>query len=118
MDCRLDRLLELRKQLKAQGVNTSVNDMIVAASAKALRDVPEVNCSWDESKGVIRANSSVDVSVAVATDGGLITPIVKTADRYVTKQHQNVVCVGGEWFCLCNNAGSDKPPSHPCFVRL
>jgi pyruvate/2-oxoglutarate dehydrogenase complex dihydrolipoamide acyltransferase (E2) component len=57
--------------------------MVIKAAARALRDVPEANCFYDAKADRIRAHpngNAVDVSVAVATDGGLITPIVKGAD--------------------------------------
>lgn len=56
----------------------SVNDFIVKASALALRKIPEANAMWLGDS--IRMNNYVDVCVAVQTDGGLITPIVKNAD--------------------------------------
>jgi pyruvate dehydrogenase E2 component (dihydrolipoamide acetyltransferase) len=57
----------------------SVNDMIVKAASLALRDVPAVNASWTDA-AIIRYNN-VDVSIAVATDTGLITPIVRNSDQ-------------------------------------
>ena len=71
-------------QLKSAGVVVSVNDMVVKAAAKSMVDVPEVNRQFDVKAGVVRAGAAtggVDICVAVATDGGLITPIVKSADR-------------------------------------
>ena len=59
---------------------SSVNDFVIKAVAKALRAVPGACAGWDAKAEEIRKFSSVDVSVAVATDGGLITPIVKDAD--------------------------------------
>jgi len=56
----------------------SVNDMVIKASAKALRDHPECNASWTEDEMIMYG--AVDISVAVATDRGLITPIVRNAD--------------------------------------
>ena len=50
------------------------------ACALALRNVPEANAFWDGASGEVRLGSSVDISIAVATPGGLITPIVKDAD--------------------------------------
>ena len=64
-------------------MNVSVNDMVVKAAGKALRMVPEVNGYWNTKTGAVDLRDTVDVSVAVATDGGLITPIVKNADLYV-----------------------------------
>ncbi|MEM7444126.1 MAG: pyruvate dehydrogenase complex dihydrolipoamide acetyltransferase [Pseudomonadota bacterium] len=81
--CELDALLALRKDLNAKGeasgVKLSVNDMIIKAAALALRRVPAANASWTDE--AILMYDRVDISVAVATDGGLITPIVKDADR-------------------------------------
>jgi hypothetical protein len=59
----------------------SVNDFIVRAVALALVDVPRANSQWDASQGEIVPCPSVDISIAVATDKGLITPIVKEADK-------------------------------------
>jgi len=80
-DCQLDNLLSVRKALNesGEGAKLSVNDFIVRAIALALRDVPEANASWAGES--IRRFSSVDVSVAVATDKGLITPIIKGAHQ-------------------------------------
>lgn len=81
MDCRIDGLLALRKKLKDVGVAVSVNDMVIKAAAVALRTVPEANASFDVASHSVRTNASVDISVAVATEGGLITPIIKDADH-------------------------------------
>jgi pyruvate dehydrogenase E2 component (dihydrolipoamide acetyltransferase) len=79
-DCQLDNLLHVRKVLnESEGVKLSVNDFIVRAIALALRDVPEANASWAGES--IRRYNSVDVSVAVATDKGLLTPIIKNAHQ-------------------------------------
>ena len=56
MDCTLDALMALRATLAAAGVKVSVNDMIIKAAAKALRDVPEANCFYD-AKGCVRGRS-------------------------------------------------------------
>lgn len=66
--------------LQESGVTVSVNDVVVKAAAQALRAVPEVNCAWDEGSQSVVENEGVSVSVAVATDGGLITPIVPDTD--------------------------------------
>ncbi|XP_065574094.1 pyruvate dehydrogenase protein X component, mitochondrial-like isoform X1 [Artemia franciscana] len=77
IQCPLDEVLELRKSLKKDGIAVSVNDFIIKASACALESVPEVNVTMVQ--GQVRHESSVDISIAVATDNGLITPIVKGA---------------------------------------
>ncbi|KAM9333269.1 dihydrolipoyllysine-residue acetyltransferase component of pyruvate dehydrogenase complex, mitochondrial isoform 2-T2 [Pholidichthys leucotaenia] len=81
VDVNMDQVLELRKELndevKAQNIKLSVNDFIIKASALACLKVPECNSSWMDT--VIRQNHVVDVSVAVSTANGLITPIVFNA---------------------------------------
>jgi len=72
--CRMDTLNALRKSLRERGVKVSVNDFIIKSVAAALKKHPNVN---QGAKGV---TPDVDISVAVATDAGLITPIVKAAD--------------------------------------
>ncbi|MGO1075552.1 pyruvate dehydrogenase complex dihydrolipoamide acetyltransferase [Inquilinus sp. CA228] len=80
VDIELDALLKLRKELNDRGdVKLSVNDLIIKAAALALRKVPAANASWTDEAMI--QYERVDVSVAVATPGGLITPIIKDADR-------------------------------------
>ncbi|HYC04817.1 MAG TPA: pyruvate dehydrogenase complex dihydrolipoamide acetyltransferase [Azospirillaceae bacterium] len=80
VDCEIDALMKLRAELNSRGgEKLSVNDFVVKAVALALRKVPAANVSWHED-GILQYEQ-VDVSVAVATDGGLITPIVKNADQ-------------------------------------
>ena len=84
-DCRIDKLLDMRKALNAASpegegaYKISVNDFIVKAVAKALVEVPEANAQWT-TEAVLLMNN-IDISVAVATPSGLITPIVRNADR-------------------------------------
>ncbi|XP_046876331.1 dihydrolipoyllysine-residue acetyltransferase component of pyruvate dehydrogenase complex, mitochondrial [Hypomesus transpacificus] len=81
VDVNMDQVVELRKELneevKAQNIKLSVNDFIIKASALACLKVPEANSSWLDT--VIRQNHVVDISVAVSTPNGLITPIVFNA---------------------------------------
>ncbi len=87
IDCDIGKLLEARKDLNdaAQIIESkpiykiSVNDMIIKAVAKALKKVPAANASWTD-EAIIMYNN-IDISVAVAIEGGLITPIVKNADQ-------------------------------------
>ncbi|XP_034098500.1 dihydrolipoyllysine-residue acetyltransferase component of pyruvate dehydrogenase complex, mitochondrial isoform X1 [Drosophila sulfurigaster albostrigata] len=83
VECEVDKLLKLRanvnKKYEKEGVRVSVNDFIIKAVATACRKVPEANSAWMDT--FIREYSDVDVSVAVSTDKGLITPIVFSADR-------------------------------------
>ncbi|XP_057979505.1 dihydrolipoyllysine-residue acetyltransferase component 1 of pyruvate dehydrogenase complex, mitochondrial [Malania oleifera] len=81
-DVTLDALLSFRKELKEQhGVKVSVNDIVIKAVAVALRNVPEANAYWNDEKGEVIFCDSVDISVAVATEKGLMTPIVRNADQ-------------------------------------
>lgn len=80
VDCDVDELLALRAQLNARfGENlVTINDMVIRAAALALKKVPAANASFTET--AIRIYSDVDISVAVATPSGLITPIIRGAD--------------------------------------
>ncbi len=83
VDCNIDGLLKFRKQLNdkaPEGVKVSVNDILIKASGLALKMVPEANASWIED-GRIAMHKHADVSVAVAIEGGLITPIIADADQ-------------------------------------
>ena len=85
VDCEIDRLLEMRKDLNARSpegedaYKISVNDFIIRAIALAMRKVPGVNTSWTEA--AILRYDDINVSVAVATEDGLITPIIRGADQ-------------------------------------
>ncbi|MGH7125123.1 MAG: 2-oxo acid dehydrogenase subunit E2, partial [Stellaceae bacterium] len=80
VDCEIDALLKARADVNAQiESKISVNDFVIKAAALALKKVPAVNASWSED-AVLRWNS-VDVSVAVALEDGLITPIIRNADQ-------------------------------------
>ncbi|MEX0923827.1 MAG: pyruvate dehydrogenase complex dihydrolipoamide acetyltransferase [Rhodovibrionaceae bacterium] len=81
IDCEVDRLLEVRKELNARADDAyklSVNDFVIRAAALALKQVPAANASFDP-EGMLFYKHA-DISVAVATPGGLITPIVKAAE--------------------------------------
>jgi pyruvate dehydrogenase E2 component (dihydrolipoamide acetyltransferase) len=82
LDCELDALLAMRAQLNARegaDYKLSVNDFVIKATALAMRKVPGVNASWGGDK--VYQYKDIDVSVAVAIEGGLITPIVRKADQ-------------------------------------
>jgi len=81
IDIELDGLLALRKDLnsRSDAYKISVNDFIVRASALALRKHPEINSQFTEN--AILQHRKVDVSVAVAIEGGLITPVVRNTDQ-------------------------------------
>ncbi|SCU86457.1 LAME_0D06216g1_1 [Lachancea meyersii CBS 8951] len=79
----VSKLLKLRQSLNASGKDQyklSVNDMLIKAITVAAQRVPDANAYWMAAEGVIRKFRNVDVSVAVATPQGLLTPIVKNAD--------------------------------------
>ena len=80
VDCAVDALLETRAQLneRSDAYNLSVNDFVIRAAALALRKVPAANASWVD--GALRQYESADISVAVAIEDGLVTPIVRNAD--------------------------------------
>ena len=82
VDCVIDNLLEARKALNAkaaEGIKISINDMIIRAAAMALITVPEANASWEGEN--TRLFRHADIAMAVAIDGGLITPIVWAAEQ-------------------------------------
>jgi pyruvate dehydrogenase E2 component (dihydrolipoamide acetyltransferase) len=78
--CDVEKLLKLRVEINAveNVAKLSVNDFVVKALALALRQVPEANASWSDEG--IRRHRAVNVSVAVAVEGGLFTPVVRSAE--------------------------------------
>ena len=79
MSARVDQLLALRAQLNASGrVKLSVNDFIVKTAARALVDVPAMNVVWTDD-AVLQAPTA-DVAVAVASEKGLVTPVIRDID--------------------------------------
>ncbi|MBC6403336.1 MAG: 2-oxo acid dehydrogenase subunit E2 [Hyphomonadaceae bacterium] len=82
VDCDIDELLRMREELNGQvpeGIRISINDMLIRACALALKHVPEANASYTPDG--IALHRHADVAVAVAIDGGLITPIVREAEN-------------------------------------
>ena len=82
IDLEIDRLLEARHRVNAalegQGVKVSVNDIVIKAAAAALMRVPQTNASYTPDG--IAMHKHADISMAVAIDGGLITPIIRAAE--------------------------------------
>jgi pyruvate dehydrogenase E2 component (dihydrolipoamide acetyltransferase) len=75
-ECVVDELLALRARINETApVKVSVNDFVLMAAAAAFGDVPEANVTWSDEGLVTHAN--VDLSIAVATDGGLVTPVLR-----------------------------------------
>ncbi len=87
MDCKLDALLDTRKQLNGAAPDVdgkpayklSVNDFVIKAMALALKSVPGANASWTEAATLVHKHA--DVGVAVAIEGGLFTPIIRRAEE-------------------------------------
>jgi pyruvate dehydrogenase E2 component (dihydrolipoamide acetyltransferase) len=82
--CRVDKLLKMRAELNAAAENAdeskvSVNDLIIKAAARAHTIVPAMNVVW--TKDAVRRFDGVDIAVAVATNRGLLTPVVRDAAR-------------------------------------
>ncbi|XP_055859155.1 dihydrolipoyllysine-residue acetyltransferase component of pyruvate dehydrogenase complex, mitochondrial isoform X2 [Episyrphus balteatus] len=107
-ECNVDKLLKLRektnKKLAKENIKVSVNDFIIKATAIACRKVPETNSYWMDT--VIRQFDNVDVSVAVSTERGLITPIVFGADR------KGVVDISKDIKALAAKARDNKLQPH------
>lgn len=111
VECELDKLLEIRKEInfeaesvagkdKKPAYKLSVNDFIIKATALALKKIPTANASWSD-EAILQYNN-VDISVAVAIDGGLITPIIKNADQ------KSVITISGEMKDLAARAKTGK----------
>ncbi|XP_026775153.3 pyruvate dehydrogenase protein X component, mitochondrial [Pangasianodon hypophthalmus] len=77
VDCDVGAVMQLRKELAQEEIKVSVNDFIIKAAAVTLKEMPEVNVTWS-GEGP-QALDSIHISIAVATDRGLITPIIKDA---------------------------------------
>ena len=75
---RVDRLLGLRAELREAGVRVSVNDLLVKAIALAHKAIPEMNVIWTDE--AVRRFGAVDVAIAVATETGLVTPVLRAVD--------------------------------------
>ena len=81
IDCNVDHLMKAREEINL-GINKdlkiSVNDFVIKAMATALFNVPEANCTWGSEE--MTFYGSVDISVAIAVEGGLFTPVIKNAN--------------------------------------
>uniref|UniRef100_A0A6Q2YM66 Acetyltransferase component of pyruvate dehydrogenase complex n=1 Tax=Esox lucius TaxID=8010 RepID=A0A6Q2YM66_ESOLU len=108
VDINMDHVIELRKELnaeiQAQNIKLSVNDFIIKASALACLKVPEANSQWLDT--VIRQNHVVDISVAVSTASGLITPIVFNAHT------KGLVAISSDVSALAAKARNGKLQPH------
>ncbi len=102
IECAIDRLLALRKDLngRSDAYKLTVNDFVVRSVALALRKVPDANAAWTDA--ALRRWSTVDVAVAVALEGGLVTPIVRNAD------HKGLAAISNEVKELAKRARDGK----------
>ena len=108
IECMVDAALGLLASVKEQhpDVTPSLTDFVVRAAALALRQVPQANSTWAD--GAVRVYDAVDIAVAVNTPKGLITPIVRAADR------KDLGTIAGETRALVTRAreGSLKPEEY------
>ncbi|MGB1669462.1 MAG: 2-oxo acid dehydrogenase subunit E2, partial [Candidatus Puniceispirillaceae bacterium] len=82
VDCEIDTLLAARKVMNEQSpddVKISVNDLVIRAAAMALVKVPKANASWEGDN--TRLFHHADIAMAVAVDGGLVTPVIWAAEQ-------------------------------------
>lgn len=105
IECNVDKLLDIREDINKsfsedKSTRISVNDFIILAVAKALQEVPNANASWGED--AIRYYNNVDISVAVAVENGLVTPIVKNANQ------KNIIELSREMKELIKKAKDNK----------
>jgi pyruvate dehydrogenase E2 component (dihydrolipoamide acetyltransferase) len=101
VDYDVTNLLALREQInEVEGVKTSVNDYVIRAAALALRQHPNVNASFGED--AIAQHGEIHVGVAVSTAEGLITPVVRNADR------KSIVDISTEVRALAEKAKNRK----------
>ncbi len=104
IDCKLDALLSARKAINEaaadDGIKISVNDFIIRACALALKKAPNANASYTPDG--IKLWHDADIAVAVAIDGGLITPVVRQA------QHKGLAAISAEVKDLAGRAKARK----------
>jgi pyruvate dehydrogenase E2 component (dihydrolipoamide acetyltransferase) len=81
INCNVDHLMKAREEINLglnKDLKISVNDFVIKAMATALFNVPEANCTWGSEE--MTFFGSVDISVAIAVEGGLFTPVIKNAN--------------------------------------
>ena len=84
IDCNVGQLITAREEINREidkDLKLSVNDFIIKALATALLNVPEANCAWGDDEMIFFGG--VDISIAIAVEGGLFTPVIKNAN-YLT----------------------------------
>lgn len=102
VDCHVDKLISLKNEVNSANENNKVtiNDLIIKAVAFSMKKFPDINSSWIDTK-IVRY-SNIDISIAVALEDGLITPIVKNAGE------KSVLSISKEVKDLVNRARSGK----------
>ncbi len=104
VDCQIDELLSLRKELNNRSKDgkfkLSINDFVISAVAQSLVKVPETNSSWTKSSVIQYKN--IDISIAVALDEGLITPVIRDAN------HKGLADISNEMKELVHKANTNK----------
>ncbi|WP_438456277.1 pyruvate dehydrogenase complex dihydrolipoamide acetyltransferase [Wolbachia endosymbiont of Kerria lacca] len=102
VDCHVDKLISLKNEVNSANENNKVtiNDLIIKAVSFSMKKFPDINSSWIDTK-IVRY-SNIDISIAVALEDGLITPIVKNADE------KSVLSISKEVKDLVNRARSGK----------
>ena len=103
LDCNIDELLKVRSLINSKSneqYKISINDMIIKAASASLIKVPKANASWENDN--TRFFKNTDISVAVAIDGGLITPIVKDV------QSKGLIEISEDMKNLANKAKDGK----------
>jgi len=103
LDCNIDQLLKIRTMINLKSndkYKISVNDMIIKAASSSLIKVPKANASWENEN--TRYFNNTDISVAVAIDGGLITPIIKDV------QSKGLLEISEDMKLLANKAKDGK----------
>ena len=103
LDCNIDQLLKIRSIINLKSndkYKISVNDMIIKAASSSLIKVPKANASWENEN--TRYFNNTDISVAVAIDGGLITPIIKDV------QSKGLLEISEDMKLLANKAKDGK----------
>ena len=103
LDCNIDQLLKIRSMINLKSndkYKISVNDMIIKAASSSLIKVPKANASWENEN--TRYFNNTDISVAVAINGGLITPIIKDV------QSKGLLEISEDMKLLANKAKDGK----------
>lgn len=100
------QLVQLRDQLLALDIKVSFNDCVIKAVALALREHPIINSGFNPAKQSVMLFKTIDISIAVSLESGLITPIVKNAD------HKTLTDISSEVRTLAQKAKDGKLAPH------